>query len=472
MLRQGRTMKTNKEIIYDFIKSFDFLERGQGLTTFEISEKLDLQRSNVSAVLNTLVSEGFLDKTSTRPVLYFIKKRTPSINDHGSFKNLIGANGSMKSAIELAKAAILYPMGSLNCAILGSKGVGTSYFVQLMFLYAVENKVQRSNQAMVRFNCRNYLNEPEEMVRQLFGEQKDGFMNIMDQSNGGFLFIDHVEALSANGRRLLISVLEEKKYAVLETQEILTLDITIILGMDSHVHNVDDILSKLTIVMRLDDLSDRSLKERLDLVNHFFTLESLQTKKIFQINHEVMVCLLLYRCSGNVKQLRNDIRAACAHAYVREHGVQHDVIQIYLSDFDRAVREGFLEYKRKREALSLIIPVQKNYRYEGNDIKRTESVQFELRDHTLYDHLDTKIQALRVDGLQQGEINGILSADISEIMREYTYGFDKQMDTQQLRKIVSFEIIEGVEAFLSEASIRFGSNYDDRIFYGLRELKE
>lgn len=86
--------------------------------------------------------------------------------------------------------------------------------------------------------------------------------------------------------------------------------------------------------------------------------------------------------------------------------------------------------------------------------------------------MDTKIQALRVDGLQQGEINGILSADISEIMREYTYGFDKQIDTQQLRKIVSFEIIEGVEAVLSEASIRLGSNYDGRIFYGLRELKE
>ena len=64
------------ERIYDYVisntkcYSKKELELKQGITTKEISEALDIQRSNVSKDLNLLVREGKLYKVEGRPVKY------------------------------------------------------------------------------------------------------------------------------------------------------------------------------------------------------------------------------------------------------------------------------------------------------------------------------------------------------------------------------------------------------------------
>ena len=45
-------------------------KRETGATTQEIAEKMQMQRSNISTLLNELVQEGKLEKLSGRPVCY------------------------------------------------------------------------------------------------------------------------------------------------------------------------------------------------------------------------------------------------------------------------------------------------------------------------------------------------------------------------------------------------------------------
>ena len=73
--------------------------------------------------LNCLCKEGKIYKTSSRPVKFFIN--SPKIKKHikSALDKLSQNNISMNSAIEQAKASILYPPKGINCLILGETGV-------------------------------------------------------------------------------------------------------------------------------------------------------------------------------------------------------------------------------------------------------------------------------------------------------------------------------------------------------------
>lgn len=129
---------------------------GSGVTTGDVSDALNIQRTNASKDLNQLVREGLLDKTEGRPVKYVDKaifkyepltkpvksyREHSLVEDHAArmdhvhkpskkfagediFKGMIGSTGSMRTPVEQAKAAILYPPKGLNCLITGPTGSG------------------------------------------------------------------------------------------------------------------------------------------------------------------------------------------------------------------------------------------------------------------------------------------------------------------------------------------------------------
>ena len=161
------------ERVYQFVASNDQFQTG--LTTNDVAEGLMLQRTNVSKDLNKLVRAERLIKIDGRPVRYAVSekaelqmdsstqkpypkkehvksyKENPSARqkNNGSqeflrgdiFSRIIGSNGSMKNAVEQAKAAILYPPKGLNCLITGPTGSGKTYFAHAMFRFAVTSQV-------------------------------------------------------------------------------------------------------------------------------------------------------------------------------------------------------------------------------------------------------------------------------------------------------------------------------------------
>lgn len=133
-------MKTTKESVFEFIQkqlmtNSDFKD---GISTKVIAEYFQLQRSNVSTLLNELVKDERLEKTNTRPVLYYLPQKEAGNELNTVGRVMIGTDGSLANALQVAKAAILYPNNSLNVLVTAKPGSGTTHFVYTLYLYGKE----------------------------------------------------------------------------------------------------------------------------------------------------------------------------------------------------------------------------------------------------------------------------------------------------------------------------------------------
>ena len=169
--------------VYQYVKSetenlnSSEIDNFVGVTTNQVAENCNIQRSNASKDLNSLVREGLIDKLDGRPVRYVCKsvfrhkplskyvesyletepnvkppKKVETFTSEDIFKRVVGAYGSMKNSTEQAKAAILYPPKGLNCLIIGPTGSGKTFFAHTMFQFAKENQVIDSKKEMIVFN--------------------------------------------------------------------------------------------------------------------------------------------------------------------------------------------------------------------------------------------------------------------------------------------------------------------------------
>ena len=139
-----------------------------GFSAGEIAALLNLDRTNVSRDLNNLVSEGRVTKLSGRPVKFLIKNDSPDLkkgiinsqpeeSPEFTFHNLVGAEGSLKAAVQQAKASILYPGNSLNILLTGATGVGKTTFGELIYRYArekdcIESTGSRTEKSIIQAN--------------------------------------------------------------------------------------------------------------------------------------------------------------------------------------------------------------------------------------------------------------------------------------------------------------------------------
>lgn len=172
MKRKEKVYYLLKELTLEKLELFSE-EEVIGIDTSTLEEKLKLGRNNVSKELNELVSENKVLKIKGKPVLYlakeiveekFLKKihnnifesckklkdilnveKDDSIEEiiEKEEKNnfgLIGEKGSLKIAVDQAKAAVIYPPKGLHTLIIGPTGVGKSTFAEAMYKYSIEKK--------------------------------------------------------------------------------------------------------------------------------------------------------------------------------------------------------------------------------------------------------------------------------------------------------------------------------------------
>ena len=183
-------MKTNKDVVFEFISQLDICKpNNDGITTEDLAMHLGLQRSNLSAILNLLVEEKKIEKIKGRPVHYRLTFKRMNKN----FESLIGFDESLKNSIETAKAAILYPKKLTNVLILGKDGCGKSTFVQSMYDFALENNIFANKSQYLKINCQQYVDGENELDDILFNE-KSG-RNLFNYCESGLFFIDHIEML-------------------------------------------------------------------------------------------------------------------------------------------------------------------------------------------------------------------------------------------------------------------------------------
>ena len=434
-------MKSNKEKVYDFIRLHDNGEQNGGVSTVYIAEAMDLQRTNVSSILNQLVMEGRVQKTNGRPVLYGIN-RVGNGGNGDCFSDLFGHDGSLKQAVQLAKAAVLYPEKTLNSMIVGPRGTGKSRLAKRMYQFALEQEVIPVNSPYLPVDCHDYASN-ENLAEEL--------AEVWKKAENGVVFLDNIQFLSSRARKALLEYIQSKER-----------NYSVVVSCTERSQLPDEFLAEFPIQIELPALSERPLSERLEMVKHLLSKEAARIQRTLVIRGDLMRCLLLYECEANYYQLKGDIKIGCANAYIREYRSKEE-IQLFASDFANTVRKGFLRYRMHRKEIDELVSFEQSYTFDGTTVSVTEPAK-----DSLYEKLNRKATALSDTGFEEDEINLILSAEVERSFGEYQKNLVQEVGNKnQLEVLVDGKLIQMVEQFLQTAEAKLDRRFSNSVFYGL-----
>ena len=476
----ARKLAKRIDRIYTYVKEktahLTPAEYDQGVTTQEIAEVLGIQRTNSSKDLNQLVREGKLLKTDGRPVRYIyqmhvtynqssvkhvisyketineIEKPMIQIDTKDIFAKIIGANGSMKNSVEQAKAAILYPPKGLNCLITGPTGSGKTYFAHAMFHFAKANNVVKEENELIVFNCADYANNPELLMSHLFGYVKGAFtgaeeekIGIIDQADGGMLFLDEIHRLPPEGQEMIFYFMDHGTYSRLgETTKSHEANVRIVGATteDPGSSLLETFVRRIPINIKLPSFEKRPANEKIDLVKIMIAHEANRTQRKITLTEDVVKALVGSVTYGNIGQLKSNIQLVCARGFLNH--MNSPEISITIDDLTEGIRSGLIQLASNREAMSELSKLlEPKITVLPNDmIMKIQSDSYELP-YNLYDIIGDKAALLRSDGLDQEAINHFISTDINIHLKSFykDHGFSFNADNK-LAEFVDPKIIE------------------------------
>ncbi|MGT2907815.1 PRD domain-containing protein [Streptococcus dentiloxodontae] len=437
-----------KDIVYDYICSRSE-ELANGVITSDLAYKLNMQRSNVSAILNQLVRENKLIKSSGRPVIYFLNTIPPK--DESSFKYLVGNDSFLKKEVDLAKAGLNYPDFGLASLIIGEKGTGKSYFAKLMYQFALSEKILPKGTKYIEVNCIHHLLKTK-------NSDDDMLVKILNHSKGQFIFINHINVLDENIRSQILEKIEQQNK---DFFLVCSIDETVDIDFQNYFS------SKFPVCLKLPKLVELNLNDRLELIMHFFKNEVNRLGKNVFLNEEIIRNLLLYPCQENIKELKKDIRLACAKAYLREMGHRTGMVTIYMQDFSINVHKGFMFYSSKRMELEKLISEKFSYVITPEGIKKEKVIN--QRAQSVYNKIDERVALLREEGISNHDIQTIISKEIDDNLKliHLKENNSEQADREAIVKITGKKLMRFVEVFLKACSHELKQDFSEQLLGGL-----
>ena len=447
----------------------------------EISKVLGIDRSTVSRYLNSLYKENRIKKTDGRPVLYHTMEENQSNYNRkiNSLDKLSGANQSLNIHIDKAKAAIIYPPKGLHTLLLGETGVGKSLFAEQMYEYAKEVNVLEQDAPFIRFNCADYVNNPNLLTAQIFGVKKGAYTGadsdkdgLLKLSDGGIFFLDEIHRLTPEGQEMLFTYMDKGFFRPLgETEKSIYVNVRIIGATTENLesHLLQTFSRRIPMVIRLPNLRERTFKERYALIESFLREESHRLGESIHINKNSIISYLLYDCPNNIGQLKSDIQLACAKAFLNYKANFSKLIIINQGDLPIHVRKGLLyinEYRNEiEELLGNSFDIFKFSEIEEPPLRLTHEDENISED--FYNIIEDKINYYKRSGLNELDINEILSVDIESHFHKYIGEISKRYRKKQIHNFVSEEILNIVEEILVLGKEILDREYDERIYFGL-----
>lgn len=347
-------MKSTKDTVFEFVRQYVYTGdagHADGVETRTIARELGKQRSNISAALNELIKEGKLAKTNTRPVLYRLPEPIANREEELGIGTVIGFNGSLRGAMQQAKAAIRYPKNPLTFLISAKSGCGTTSFVNIIYRYAVQNAVLRADVPLVKINCRHYAKNISALDEELFGV--GSFENsCFERARGGMLFIDGFDILDARQQSRVFAFLDTKTLISDSGERVDFSDVYLVLSCSGQ--NLPLLKRKISIVIELPELSQRPLEERFGLINHFFSMEAKNLKRGIAVSAEAIKALLITEFPYNIKELRDEILKASVSAFARSDS-EEKTISVGINDFTLVVQQNLLELKKHEPQLQRLL---------------------------------------------------------------------------------------------------------------------
>lgn len=370
-------MIKSKDKIYEkIIEIFNQNQRSTGITATELEKYVEIKRSAISHYLNKLFEEGKILKTSTRPVRFYLpekgKKEDAYIKQDDIFSKAIGYRGSLKSQIEQCKSAVVYPPKGIPIIIGGKSGVGKSFLAYLIYKYALKEKVIKEYADFVELNCADYANNPELLSAVLFGNVEGAFTGanknkkgLMDEADGGYLFLDEIHRLSHENQEKLFLYLDKGKFRRLgENDAWHSVDVRLIFATTEDVKGtlLETFYRRIPVRVTLPDFQQRPLVERVELIYTFYKNEGKVLNRDVEINNKIIDVLTSSVKEGNIGMLKNYIKLSCANSY--KNNMNDDYIRINISDLPEELYiNNSIMYNDGREEKFLI---DRNKEYNNN----------------------------------------------------------------------------------------------------------
>lgn len=299
-------------------------------TTQDCEHFTSASRSVISLYLNQLCDEGYLRKEATRPVRFWLTEQRITRQEQSpsaAFSSLIGATGSLKTAVELCVAAVNYPDGGLPVLVTGESGVGKSYLAQLLHQYAGETGAVAPGAKLVELNCADYANNPELLSGTLFGYVKGAFTGaernktgLLDEADGGFLFLDEVHRLSAENQEKLFLFMDKGYfYRLGDNRQPCIARVRFVFATTENTSNVllTTFRRRIPVTVMLPSWDSRPFMEQLTLISHFFSHEAKRFRQDIHVDNALIRQLIATPVQGNIGELKNHIKVLCASAWAR-----------------------------------------------------------------------------------------------------------------------------------------------------------
>ena len=493
------------ERIYQFL--LENTENGlneKGTTTSEVADQLMIQRSNASKDLNQLVKEGRVQKSDTRPVRYWVaqdarfgpekyvpsykenrpqrEKATPQrvdvkLGNRDIFSTIIGVNGSMKNAVEQAKAAILYPPKGLNCLITGPTGSGKTYFAHAMFQFAKSNQVIEEEKELIVFNCADYANNPELLMSHLFGYVRGAFTGadqektgIIDQADESMLFLDEIHRLPPEGQEMILYFMDHGTFSRLgETGKNHQANVRIV-GATTEDPNstlLDTFTRRIPINIQLPFFEKRPASEKVDLVRVLVGQEATRIQRTITLTEDVVKALIGSVSFGNIGQLKSNVQLVCARGFLNH--MQQDEIEIDLDELPEGIRSGLMVLGNRRDELAELSKIlEPTVRVQPNqNLNNIQSDSYELP-YNLYDIIGDKAALLKADGLDQEAINHFISTDINVHLKSFykDHGFSFNSENK-LSEFVDQKVITVTNRIYDLVRTRLNYEFQQNFVYAM-----
>lgn len=340
-------MSSRKETILELIDkysrksilngSLDFSE----CSAYTIALDLQIDRTNISRILNQLHKEGLLIKITGRPTLYISNKAIsdnfpyavlPStisskesidtflLQPESSSKmyaniNMIGSekNGSLYNSVIQILPIIFYPFQSPQIFTLrGQQGVGKHYFLEQLLNRGKSIGRFRKNQFILQINGNNLLRTYALEVDKL------------KQKNYGIIAITIMDTLATD---IIVSFINQIYYFSNFQNSNPPL---IALLIDESVKNYSPYYELTPFNAYFPPLSDRPLKENLKLILAIISEECMHLSRRVQISKKLLLALLNTNYTSNIRQLKNNI--IYAFTFSAFHSTHHSNVPLVLSE--------------------------------------------------------------------------------------------------------------------------------------------
>jgi len=371
------------------------------------------------------------------------------------FAHIVGYEGSLAPQIQLAKAAILYPPKGLHTLIIGPSGSGKNELAEAMFCFAM--KVQNKKIPVVLFNCADYSNNPQLILSQLFGYAKGSFTGagskkdgLVEQADGGFLFLDEVHRLPAEGQEILFQLIDSGRFRRLgETENCHHASVTIIAATTEPIESalLLTFRRRIPMVIEMPALAARSLQERLAMIRQFFRNEAARTETTFRVRQEALKALLIYECAGNVGQLKSDIQVASAKSFLAHLSDGTDEVEIDVAHLSETVRRGLIRIAGTRAEVDMVLSGDWVI-YSRRDMEVIEKTDIYTLPGQIYQFIEQRYQKLKKAAIGEAEISRIIGDELDRQLRHHIKQWDMRQETttrEDLVRIVGEELVGAVE---------------------------